>query len=331
MQKLLTLAITAAIIYFIVEIKKKKKIHSTDKANNPSVSASTGNQQATNVPELSGNFFEKTLSGVLINVLKTEEGRLFLENILQPMNKPLTGENNSFKINNANLLKSLYRINTFGEGTTGPAVCGHIVTVNYQILTLSNDLVEEKAQTYTLGSRPVMPGLDTIIVGMMTGQTRHATIPAAAAFHKNNNHPEKAKFDINSAYKVNVTLKALIPNNFIKDDEVKIFDDEIAYRLPLTCGDKAQFNAKITNISNGKLVYDSSLSSKKLNVKIGDITYPMIFSYALHNKIPVGTRTVIAKGKSFYSLANKVSPIFPKDQLPPEQYFLLELSDFQTE
>ena len=32
-------------------------------------------------------------------------------------------------------------------------------------------------------------------------------------------------------------------------------------------------------------------------MKIGNLNYPMIFSHALHNKIPVGTRTVIAKGK----------------------------------
>jgi hypothetical protein len=36
-------------------------------------------------------------------------------------------------------------------------------------------------------------------------------------------------------------------------------------------------------------------------MQIGNLSYPLIFSYALHNKIPIGSRTVIAKGKLFKS------------------------------
>lgn len=44
-------------------------------------------------------------------------------------------------------------------------------------------------------------------------------------------------------------------------------------------------------------MYDSKSSGNKINMKIGNLAYLVIFSYALHNKIPLGTRTVIAKGR----------------------------------
>lgn len=329
MQKLITLIITAAIIYFIIQLKMNDKL---TVQNNGAIA--TSEQQVTSskngeTPALTGNFLEKTLSEVLINVLKTEEGRLFFENILQPINKPLAGGQHSFKFNNTDLIKSMYRINSFGEGSVGPAVCGHIVTIDYQILQLGGSLVEAKNKTYSLGTRPIIPGLDTIIFGMMVGQTRQAIIPAKFAFY--DDKYRKNGLDPDASYKINVTLKELLPQNFIKDDEVKIFDDEIIYKMPLTCGDKVTFDAKITKLANGKILYNSEDTGSKLNMRIGDINYPVIFSYSLHNKIPTGTRTAIAKGKAFQSFSNKTSKIFPKEQLPSEEYFMLELSNFQVD
>lgn len=278
-------------------------------------------------PELSGNFFEKTLSSVLINVLKTEEGRLFFENILQPADKALTGGDSSFKVNNDHLLKSIFKIKTLGNGTIGPASCGHIATIHYHIQDLQGNVIEEATKTYALGSRPVIPALDAVVVGMMVGETRNAIAPAKFAFAEAKSH--NPAIDPSASYKIIVVLQDLLPHNFLSDKDFKIFDDEIAYKMPLMCGDYVKFDATITNLVNGRNIYDSKTTGKKITMRIGDITYPMVFSHSLHNKIPVGTRTVIAKGKAFKSFANGASAIFPRNQLPESEYFMLELSNFQ--
>ena len=52
--------------------------------------------------------------------------------------------------------------------------------------------------------------------------------------------------------------------NYINVDEVKIFDDEIAYKTPLLCGDKVKFMAKITRLSDGAVLYDSVEKGRQL-------------------------------------------------------------------
>jgi hypothetical protein len=78
MQKILTLIISIAIIYMIfkhnIDDIKVPVVEMNDK-NKPDTSSS-----ATQVPpDMTGNFVEKTISNVLVNVLKTDEGRMFLK------------------------------------------------------------------------------------------------------------------------------------------------------------------------------------------------------------------------------------------------------------
>ncbi len=302
MQKILTLIISIAIIYMIFK-------HNIDGIKVPLVEVNDKNKSDTSSsttqapPDITGNFVEKTISNVLINVLKTDEGRMFFENILQPINKPMAGSGQGFKINNDNLVEAMFDIKTFGEGQEGPATCGHVVTVAYKILAANNMLISEKTVSYPLGSDQIVPGVDAVIVGMKVGQTRHAVISSKYTDRVG------AQADKVDSFKLNVILKEIMPKNFVNED-VKVFDDEIAYKLPLLCGGNAIYNARITKLSNSEVIYDSKSSGNKINMKIGNLAYPVIFSYALHNKIPVGTRTVIAKGRLFKSFLNEFSTIF---------------------
>ena len=322
MQKILTLIISIAIIYMIfkhnIDGIKVPPVEMNDK-NKPDNSSSS-----TQVPtDMTGNFVEKTISNVLVNVLKTDEGRMFFENILQPINKPMAGSGQGFKINNDNLVEAMFDIKTFGEGGEGPATCGHVVTVAYKILAANNMLISEKTVSYPLGSDQIAPGVDAVIVGMKIGQTRHAVISSKYTDRVG------AQTDKVDSFKLNVILKEIMPQNFV-DEDVKVFDDEIAYKLPLLCGGNAVYNARIIKLSNSEVIYDSKSSGNKINMKVGNLAYPVIFSYALHNKIPVGIRTVIAKGKLFKSFLNEFSTIFPQTKLPENEYFMLELYDFEN-
>lgn len=316
MQRLITLIITCGIIYLIF----KQLIINIEVPKNP-MTAEMNNEKTENIAP-SGNFLEKTLSTVLVNTLKTDEGRFFLESLIQPMNKPIAGSGASFKMNGDEFLTSLFKITTFGEGAKGPASCGHIVTVKYQILTVNNILIEEKTVTFPLGSNKQVPGMDAVIVGMKTNQTRHAVI-ASKYF-------SRAEKNQGTSFKLNVLLTEIIPNNFI-DNSTKIFDDQLSFTIPLLCGGRAIYDAKITNISHNKVIYNSTHTGKKINMHIGDLNYPVIFSHALHNKIPIGTRTVITKGKYLKSYASEFSTIFPDKKEPEDEYYMIEFFNFVNE
>ncbi len=325
MQKLLTLIIAAAIIYMIFQHNINNiKAPNADPASSGGSSVQNNNQnqnqEVTNA--MGGNFVEKTISNVLVNVLKTEEGQMFFENILQPSNAPMAGSGAGCKINRDSWSESRCLIKTFGDGSEGPAVCGHIVTVHYAILTPGNNVISENTITYPLGSNQIAPGVDAVIVGMKTGQTRKAIISSKYTDINTSSDGDKEIF------KLNVVLKEIMPQNFVGDD-VKIFDDEIAYKLPLFCGNKVTYNAKITKLCDGQILYDSKKANKKIDMQIGNMTYPLIFSYALHNKIPVGTRTVIAKGKLFKSFISDHSVVLPDVEMPEDEFFMLELYDFE--
>lgn len=330
MQKFLSLIIVILILYNIVKLK----IYPEDNNNSTTIEQITSNNSSTNAHQasinneptisLNGNLFERTVSKIVINALKTEEGKVFFENILQPLNGPINPNDYTIEVHK-DLVKTLFKINTFGSGNIGPASCGHVVTVFYQISDMNNNLISEDTKTFTLGSAPVMLGLDNIIIGMMVGESREAIIPAKYTVNNSNN----TIFDDAYNYKVTVILKSILPQNFVKSNKVKIYDDEIAYRVPLLCGEKVSFNAKITRLSNGKILFDSKSTGQPIDMKIGDITYPLIFSYALQGKVQVGTRSVIAESKTFKALGSNLNKVIPHESLPIHEYLLLELNDFK--
>lgn len=334
MQKLLTVIITGFILYIIVQTRMEETKQNRKSQAPTAVSSTSNSLSPSPTPELEGNLVEKTLSSIVINILKTDEGRLFFENILQPVNKPLSGIE-GFKVNNEQLIKTMLKITDFSDGiqdkSAGPASCGHVATIHYKILSMEGRIIDEEDRTFLLGSMPVIPGLDSVVAGMRVGQTRHAVLMPVYAYQRAKYR--KTGIDLDSSYKVSVQLKAILPENFLQADEIKIFDDEIAYKIPLMCGDNVKFHARITKLSTGEVIYNSknSKNGSHLQQTIGNINYPMIFSHALYGKIPVGTRTVITKGRAFKSLATSNSVIFPKEQLPPDEYFMLELSDIILE
>ena len=322
MQKVLTLLITAIIMYMIIQHNRDHLSPSNIRSKAESRAAEQERQDAESMPDLDGNFLERALSKVLINVLKTEEGRIFMENLFTPMDQPIAGSGQGFKLNNDNIINSMFNIKTFGEGKGGAVSCGHMVTVRYKVSTLNNIEIKSKTDTYPLGNQENLPGLDAIIVGMKVGQTRQAIVTSRFVDKKAGNN--------GANYKISVELLDVVPKVFV-GNEVKVFDDEIAYHFPMLCGQQVAFDAKVTKLANGEVIYDSTANNKKLKTVIGNIVYPIIVSHALHNKIAVGTRTVIAPGKLFKSFATEHSTFFPEKVLPANEYFMLELTNFDAD
>jgi hypothetical protein len=329
MKKVLSLLIVLAIIYTIV----KNKILDLPENITPSRIITSEEQKTASVetkPDtpITGSFLEKTLSNVISNTLKTEEGRMFLENLLQPMNKPLSDGKHTIEVNR-DLIQPMFKINSFGTGTVGSAICGHLVTIHYQILDMGNRIIDENDKTFILGTKPIIPGIDAIVPGMMVGQTRQAIVPAKYAYYDPQYRQEN--IDHEAPYRVNIALNAILPNNFIKSNEVKIFDNEVTYTTPFLCGNRVKFDARVTRLSKDQVIFDSIEHGKKVEMNIGDITYPMVLSYSLHGKVPVGTRTVIAKGKAFRALGSTLNRMIQQDEISKDEYLMLELTNFQMD
>ena len=320
----------AAIIYFVIDAKRSLTPATLPTPAQPEQTQSnqTQTEATTNekTPNMEGGVIEKTLSKVMVNVLQTPEGKEFMSKLITPANKPITGEY-TLKVNDLILTKELFHIDVTSAGVGPKVSCGHTVKVDYTITNSKNIIVDSGQKTFRLGDSEVILGLSNVIVGMQKGETRKAMLHKNYSYNSpyySGNKPEQAT----DYYYVNVTLLDAAPENFA-DDKVKIFDDEIGFAVPYLCGMPATFNAKIMKI-DGTVIYDA----KETNMYLGDDKYPMIFSHALFNKVPVGTRTVICRGGNLKSFdMDGVNKVFPKAQERPtaKDFFLIEFSGFKQD
>ena len=327
MPKILTLIIAAAIIYAVIDAKRTL---TPATAPTPAQQSQTQTEGPSDAKQnLDGGLIEKTLSKIMINVLKSPEGKDFVSKVITPANTPISGEH-TLKVNNMTLVPELFHVEVKTAGS-GPAVsCGHIVKVDYKITNSKNVIVDSAQKTFRLGDPEVIPGLSNIIVGMQKGESRKAMLHKNYSYnspHFRGNKPEQAT----DYYYAEVTLLDAAPENFV-DEKVKIFDDEIAFAVPYLCGDPAVFDAKIMKI-DGTVIYDSELSGHKIHMHLGGHEYPMIFSHALFGKVPVGIRTVICKGQYLKSLeSNGLSKIFPKNgRIQEKDFVMIEFGGFKRE
>jgi len=326
MQRVLTILIAAAIIYIVVDAKqaimppsppaKEQQAHDPLDPTIPR-------------PEIEGGFIEKSISKVLINVIKSPEGRSFLEKVVRPADQSITGDYTQ-KVNNNSITTELFRIEKTTDGTGPKVSCGHTVTVQYEILNMQRVIVESGTKTFVLGAHDIVPALSNVIVGMQKGESRRAMAPKLFAYDSPNFTGQQPPFPTDH-YQIKVHLIDIHSENFI-DDKVKIFDDELAYIVPYLCGDSATFDAKIMRI-NGEVIYNSHDTHQRITMNIGDNLYPMIFSHALFNKTPFGTRSVICTGQHLQKLSKYGSIKLFKNppQMNHNEFFLIELNNFKRE
>lgn len=255
---------------------------------------------------LEGNFLERMLSKIMINSLKTEEGKAFFSQLIGPENKAIVGNKNGFALGTNDNVKNIFKVSelALGDGNN-KAICGQKVDI--ELIAMNN---ERHTLSDVLGSKALGPGLSSAVIGMNIGSQREAVIPQ-----------KYFGTMFQDFHKVRIKLNSIKANLFIDSKNTKIYDDRIAYAIPLLCGDKVNFKMVITDLSNGKTIHQSSQTSHH----IGDNNYPLIFAYSLHGKVPVGKRNIIAQGKAYRAL-NKNKLLFLEPILD-ERYYMLELSD----
>jgi hypothetical protein len=330
MHRLMSLILIIVVIYTVIKAKNGGKDPFFGEAiNSDAYIEGTATPQYVpeeTTPKMEGGFLEKTLSTIIINTLKTERGRIIIEKMIQPANTPLVDKDYSLKINNMNIIDSKFRIKTTKEGQgDAKAICGHSVNITYRVVNMKDMIIESGKKSMILGDARIFKGMDNIIIGMKIGESRSAIIPeefAYEAFGFKGKKPANPSHD----YKVEVTLDGILSEIFI-DNKVKIFDDEISFKMPTLCGDIVSSDVKITTL-NGDDIFDSKALKQEVKFKLGDLSYPVIFSYGLFNKQDKGTRTIIFSGKYLRSFMNSASSaIFPNDQPEADQFYMLEFEN----
>ena len=197
MKNIITLFLTAIILFIIFQYKttyensgsnnnQSNQIEShKHNSNNVNYNNSNNSNSNNNNPtkskksddNITGNFLERSLSKIAINILKTPSGREFFENLIQPATKlGAIDKEVGFKIDNSKIVNSMFSINDFDLGKGFKAVCGQIANVNYSLYDNDDNILMEGKQTIQLGSNKIAPGVDMLITGMKVGQTRHARI-----------------------------------------------------------------------------------------------------------------------------------------------------------
>lgn len=328
MKRLLTVAIVGFILYSLMSAENRpyinnmvKKLDHTEEQKSEDTAP-----QSEEVIKFEGTFLERSLSKILYNTLKTQEGRNFVERLIQPVessdkNQPLMIDLNIF-----NPLKQALKIEDLGKGTGPSAICGQIANYRYEVTTQSGIVIEQKNVNLMIGVSSVIPGINDSLVGMQKGGLRTALIPPS---HGYSQLPLTSnKFPTTEDLNLKLHLFNIMPN--IEIQNVKMFDDVISISKPLSCGRLTNLHIKITNLEN-KILYDTKLLGKKVTYRIGDHRFPVIYSYALHGKVPVGKRTVIAEGKHFKNLLDSSIPEYLRNKnINPNQLYIIEFYDFDA-
>lgn len=334
MQKFINLITIGAIIYVLVTGKFIDFLQTTNNNSNDVVDSSSAtteiNSKEPEFNELEGNFFEKSLSKVLINVLKTDTGKQLFKNLVHPVEqKSNLAVSSNTKINNIALINYIFDIKDITKipEAKGPAYCGQTVTISYRITDENDVIIEEKVKTLKLGDTRKADSIDNITVGMRVGEVREAIIPQQYMNLDTVTNQSNSK-----AYKIQITLQDIASLTSINQNEIRIWDDEIVpYKVPYLCGHFATFDAKISKL-DGTVIYDTTSEDQKIEMHLGENDYPMIFSYALFDKIPAGKRTVLTKGKYFRNSLDKEPIKLSYDlqsKLLADEFFILELFNFQ--
>lgn len=331
MNKFVAFTLLLIVAFFLAKEKNDGKnplFHSQqDKENSLEGTEPKTYEPEEGMPELEGAFFERMVSRIFINSLKTERGRILIEKMIQPMNVPATHPDYSMKINNRMFLDSQLHLKTVEEGAGNSAICGHKVNVEYKILNMNNLLLESGEKQFFLGGDDLIIGAQNLVVGMKPGEVRKGTIPNIFSYeHKS----YKGKMPLNSTREYMVKVKLLdVESKYFPQFETKIFDDEISFKIPILCGDIVQTQIKISDV-NGKTMFDSRPKQGYIKFRLGARDHPVILSHSLFNKQDKGTRTVIFKGKYIKSFSgeNAIAGLNPED-FRSDQFYILEFMNTQ--
>jgi hypothetical protein len=304
MQKYLTYIIAALIIYNLFEKTNFNTIKSIPKSE----VIKKIDDSVVNEEKFEGTWFEKKVSKIMANIIKTPEGSKFFENLVKPMQQIPQSEIN-FKVNTRDLINSLFKIKISKPGYGVEAVCGCKVSVDYALFDMKNNFIKNEQANIVIGKGNLSKSLENSIIGMRVGEEREVSI-----FPTIINDPK-----FKTSFKAKIKLDKL--ETTVAPGEIRYFDDTISYSKPILCGEKVKFDVTIMDVT-GKVILDK----QDVILSLGQDEVPTALSQGMFNKTSTGTRTILAKGKSLQG-SHKAFAELSKMKINPNNYYIIDIKN----
>ncbi len=252
--------------------------------------------------ELSGNFIERVIAQILINVLNTDQGQrslAFLSNSLQHGLEKFVSKNfekNFEKV--SHYLVPLYFYKTDKRGKGPCIICGQKFKAKYQIMDKDmKNILLEKEEESVLGSKKILNEINVLMPGMKKGETIYSMLGSSSV---NQDLQSKNIMNQQKLQKIFIKLTDIEYNEeLINIEKTYIFDSQLVdinlEQERIICGDKISFQFQIVDLISKKVIFDSK--EKIFSNFVGSAELPVIFNYALHKKPLKGTRSIICDGK----------------------------------
>ncbi|MDF2965889.1 MAG: hypothetical protein K0Q51_1277 [Rickettsiaceae bacterium] len=304
MQKYITYIVAGFIIYSIYENSQVAKIN----IESPADKVSAIQDKVVNEENFEGSWFEKKISRIMANVIKTPEGEKFFKNLIQYKDSGPENENN-LKFVNKDVIANMFNINTIQVGSGNEAICGSKVKVYYELYDIQNGLVKKEDKTFVLGKGTFSRIMENSVIGMKVGEEREVTL-----------YPNTLKDNfIKSTLKAKINLKSL--EGGADSSDIRFFDDIISFEKPILCSQSVKFDLVIMDIA-GKIIFKQNA----INVTLGDDGVPTAISHGLFGKFQAGTRTLIAKGKTLMG-SHAMFASISKLKINPGNFYIIELKN----
>ena len=267
---------------------------------------------------MEGNFLERSISKIVSNVIKTEEGKELFTKMIRPTNSFAENDGVTIKFDDKKILNSLFKITEITPGQGMPACCGDKVKINYKLYKPEG--TENQDLEIVLGSKLK----NNFITSLFIGMKKNSKISALVPNNTENISINELQVDQSKYTQIEASLIE-ISHSEINPREIKIFNDGFSYFLPVLCGDKIKFNLVIEDLA-GEILFTTEKEKVKIEMNLGDEQFPAIFSYAIFNQTISVNRTIIAPAKYLRKCDKK----FNLSNVNNNQYILMKITDLEN-
>ncbi len=268
---------------------------------------------------MEGNFIERSISKIVSNVIKTEEGKELFTKMIRPTNSFAENNGITIKFDDKKILNSLFKMTEITQGHGMSACCGDKVKINYKLY--KSEGTENQDLELILGDSELK---NNFITSLFVGMKKNSKISALVPNNSKNLSMNDLQVDHTKYTQIEASLIEILHSD-INPSEIKIFNDGFSYFLPVLCGDKIKFNLVIEDLT-GKILFTTEKEKAKIEMNLGDKQFPAIFSYAIFNQTISVNRTIIAPAKYLRNFEKK----FNLSNLNNNQYILMKITDLEN-
>ena len=266
------------------------------------------------------NEINEKLYSITYNLLHSVPGKLLMEKFLSSPNPNGNNHNQPVQYVNNSIIDVIE-----GDGEV-TANCGDLVEVSYIIRLVDGKEIENtyknnKKNTFQIGNREVIRGLEYAVIGMKEGGVRRLIVPPNFAYF--NSKFDKEMLVGNEFVSIDVELVKIKSSVNRFQSKIKIFDNKKQdFSRQLLCSTRVDFTYKLSTVDEKILAQTTNVQSFVL----GSSMVPDVINAAFLNISSESNRLVIFPASL---LGGKKVSFLPKEiEIPANGTLLLDIYTF---